>query len=140
MRFNVLISSTASQLPIIGLGVIEQALKKRKHRPIMLVDLAIPRDIESEVSKLDDVFLYTLDDLVNIAQQGLTNRQGATKKATQIIEHQAKDFYNKTKQIKNTPTIKLLRNQFEKIALAEAEKAKKSIKIGSSSDLSLIHI
>ena len=76
----------------------------------------------------------TLDDLVNIAQQGLTNRQGATKKANQIIEHQAKDFYHKTKQIKNTPTIKILRNQFEKIALAEAKKAKNSIKIGSSSE------
>ena len=58
----------------------------------MLVDLAIPRDIESEVSKLDDVFLYTLDDLVNIAQQGLSNRQGATKKANQLIEHQAQRF------------------------------------------------
>ena len=133
-NYDVLISSTASQLPIIGLGAIEQALKKRKHRPIMLVDLAIPRDIESEVSKLDDVFLYTLDDLVNIAQQGLSNRQAATKKATQIIEHQAKDFYHKIKQIKNTPTIKLLRNHFEKIALAEAEKAKNSIKTGSSSE------
>ena len=80
-NYDVLISSTASQLPIIGLGVIEQALKKRKHRPIMLVDLAIPRDIESEVSKLDDVFLYTLDDLVNIAQQGLTNRARCDKKS-----------------------------------------------------------
>ena len=100
----------------------------------MLVDLAIPRDIESEISKLDDVFLYTLDDLVNIAQQGLSNRQAATKKATQIIEHQAKDFYHKIKQIKNTPTIRLLRDQFEKIALAEAEKAKNNIKTGSSSE------
>ena len=79
-NYDILISSTASQLPIIGLGMIEQALKKRKFRPIMLVDLAIPRDIESEVSKLDDAFLYTLDDLVNIAQQGVTNREGRYKK------------------------------------------------------------
>mgnify|MGYP006411645835 FL=1 len=133
-NYDILISSTASQLPIIGLGMIEQALSKRKHRPIMLVDLAIPRDIESEVSKLDDVFLYTLDDLVKIAQQGVINRQDATKKANQIIEYQAKDFYHKSKQIKNIPTIKLLRDQFENIALIEAKKARNSIKIGSPSE------
>ena len=133
-NYDILISSTASQLPIIGLGMIEQALKKRKFKPIMLVDLAIPRDIESEVSKLDDAFLYTLDDLVNIAQQGVTNREGAIKKANLIIENQVKDFYQKSKQTKNIPTIKILRNQFEKIALIEAKKAKNKIREGSPSE------
>ena len=114
--------------------MIEQALKKRKFKPIMLVDLAIPRDIESEVSKLDDAFLYTLDDLVNIAQQGVTNREGAIKKANLIIENQVKDFYQKSKQTKNIPTIKILRNQFEKIALIEAKKAKNKIREGSPSE------
>lgn len=114
--------------------MIEQALKKRKYRPIMLVDLAIPRDIESEVSKLNDVFLYTLDDLVNIAQQGISNRQGAIEKANLIIEKQATDFFQKSKQTKNIPTIKILRNQFTKIAAEEAKKAKSKIESGSPSE------
>jgi len=134
-NYDILISSTASQLPIIGLGMIEQALKKRKYRPIMLVDLAIPRDIESEVSKLNDVFLYTLDDLVNIAQQGISNRQGAIEKANLIIEKQATDFFQKSKQTKNIPTIKILRNQFAKIAAEEAKKAKNKIESGSPSEV-----
>ena len=83
--YDIVISCTGSQLPVIGLGMIERAIKIRKHKPMLLIDLAIPRDIESETSKLNDIFLYTLDDLAQIAQEGIDNRVDAVKDAEVII-------------------------------------------------------
>ena len=67
-EFDVVVSCTASTLPIIGLGMVERAVKARRHRPMFMVDLAVPRDIEEEVGELDDVFLYTVDDLALIVE------------------------------------------------------------------------
>jgi glutamyl-tRNA reductase len=69
-EFDAVISCTASSLPIIGLGAVERALKQRRHRPMFMVDLAVPRDIEPEVKALDDVYLYTVDDLASVVQTG----------------------------------------------------------------------
>ena len=79
--FDIVISSTSSQLPIIGLGMIEKAIRLRKHKPMLLIDLAIPRDIEPEVAELDDIFLYTFDDLAKITEKNLKNREKETAKA-----------------------------------------------------------
>ena len=76
-RADIVISSTASQLPILGKGAIESALKQRKHKPIFMVDLAVPRDVEPEVNDLDDVYLYSVDDLQSVIQQNMENRQQA---------------------------------------------------------------
>ncbi len=70
-EFDIIVSCTASTLPIIGLGAVERAVKARRHRPIFMVDLAVPRDIEPEVGKLEDVFLYTVDDLGAIVREGM---------------------------------------------------------------------
>lgn len=82
---DVVISSTASTLPIVGKGMVEQALKQRKHKPMFLVDLAVPRDIEEQVGELEDAYLYTVDDLQSIVAQNLNNRQQAAEQARQMI-------------------------------------------------------
>lgn len=82
---DVVISSTASTLPIVGKGMVEQALKQRKHKPMFLVDLAVPRDIEQQVGELEDAYLYTVDDLQSIVAQNLNNRQQAAEQARQMI-------------------------------------------------------
>ena len=72
-QYDIVISCTGSQLPIIGLGLIEKSIKLRKHKPMLLIDLAVPRDIEAEISELDDIFFYTLDNLSEMAQDGIIN-------------------------------------------------------------------
>ena len=133
-EYDVVISCTGSQLPIIGLGMIERAIKIRKHKPMVLVDLAIPRDIESEISKLNDIFLYTLDELAQITQEGIDNRADAVKDAQIIIEKKVNNFYQKSNEKKASPTIISLRNQFEESRLKEINKAKKQLKNGKSID------
>ncbi|WP_243695499.1 glutamyl-tRNA reductase [Rheinheimera sp. D18] len=82
---DIVISSTASTLPIVGKGMVEQALKQRKHKPMFLVDLAVPRDIEQQVAELEDAYLYTVDDLQSIVEQNMSNRQQAAEQARSII-------------------------------------------------------
>ena len=89
--FDIVISSTASQLPLIGKGMVEKALKQQK-MPMFLVDLAVPRDIESEVNELGDAYLYTVDDLQHIVQKNLENREQAAKEAEKLIDKQAGDY------------------------------------------------
>ncbi|MCK5666512.1 MAG: glutamyl-tRNA reductase, partial [Thiotrichaceae bacterium] len=89
---DIVVSSTASQLPILGKGRVESAIKKRKHKPIFMVDLAVPRDIEPEVATLNDVYLYTVDDLQNIIQDNLKSRRQAAEQAEEIIDTNVEHF------------------------------------------------
>jgi len=89
---DILISSTASPLPVLGKGAVERALKERKHRPIFMVDIAVPRDIEPEVSELDDVYLYTVDDLQGVVEEGMRSRREAAEQAKEIIEFHTEEF------------------------------------------------
>ncbi|KAA3629638.1 MAG: glutamyl-tRNA reductase [Proteobacteria bacterium] len=91
---DIVISSTASQLPILGKGAAERAIKQRKHRPILMVDIAVPRDIEPEVGELDDVYLYTVDDLQEVIEENLRSRREAAKQAEEIIDVQTSQFMN----------------------------------------------
>jgi glutamyl-tRNA reductase len=91
-EFDAVVSCTASTLPIIGLGAVERALKKRRHRPMFMVDLAVPRDIEAEVRSLDDVYLYTVDDLATVVQTGMAHRQAAVAQAEVIIDAGVQSF------------------------------------------------
>ncbi|MGU3625458.1 glutamyl-tRNA reductase [Comamonas testosteroni] len=91
-EYDAIISCTASTLPIIGLGAVESALKKRKRRPIFMVDLAVPRDIESEVKNLNDVYLYTVDDLATVVRTGQAQRQAAVQQAEVIIDTGVQSF------------------------------------------------
>jgi len=91
-RADILVSSTASQLPILGKGSVETAIKTRKHKPMFMVDLAVPRDIEPEVAQLPDVYLYTVDDLRDTVEENLRSRQEAAKKAEEIIDIEVAHF------------------------------------------------
>lgn len=91
-EYDAIISCTASTLPIIGLGAVESALKKRKRRPIFMVDLAVPRDIEAEVKHLNDVYLYTVDDLATVVRTGQAQRQAAVQQAEVIIDTGVQSF------------------------------------------------
>ena len=130
--FDIVITSTASQLPIVGLGMVERAIKARKHRPIFMVDLAVPRDIEAEVAQLDDVFLYTVDDLAQVVTDGIENRQEAAMSAETIISTRVEAFMHWLQKRKSVPTIKALRDQAETMRTAELEKAIKLIQKGES--------
>jgi len=132
--FDIVVTSTASQLPIIGLGMVETAIKTRRHRPIFMVDLAVPRDIESEVADLDDVFLYTVDDLAQVVSDGMENRQTAAIEAEQIVENRVEHFMQWFKKRDAVPTIKALRDQFEATRKAELEKALKQLQKGDSAE------
>lgn len=91
-EFDIVVSCTASTLPIVGLGAVERALKKRRHRPMFMVDLAVPRDIEPEVKALEDVYLYTVDDLASVVQTAQASRQAAVAQAEAIIDAGVQSF------------------------------------------------
>jgi len=126
------ITSTASQLPIVGLGMVERAIKARRHRPMFMVDLGVPRDIEPEVAQLDDVFLYTVDDLGQVVSEGMENRQEAAVNAEMIVAARVENFMHWIKKRDSVPTIKALRDQAEATRKTELEKALKMIQKGES--------
>ena len=110
---DIVISSTASQLPILGKGATETALRKRKHRPIFMVDLAVPRDIETQVGDLDDIYLYTVDDLKNVVDENLRSREVAAEAAQEIINLEVKAFTQWMRTHQSADEIRLLRQKAE---------------------------
>ncbi|MEN6629535.1 MAG: glutamyl-tRNA reductase, partial [Sulfuricella sp.] len=122
---DIIITSTASPLPILGKGLIERVIKQRKHRPMFMVDLAVPRDIESEVGELDDVFLYTVDDLAQVIEAGIGNRQLAAEEAEAIIEIQVGDFMHWMDTRSIVPTIRGLRDHAERLRRHELARAER---------------
>ena len=120
---DIVVSSTASTLPIIGKGLTESALRARKHRPMLMYDLAVPRDIEGEVGALDDVFLYTVDDLGKVAREGMEVRGNAVTQAEAIIENQVTDFMHWLGNRELVPTIRALRDSAERARRHEMERA-----------------
>jgi glutamyl-tRNA reductase len=129
-EYDVVISCTASPLPIVGLGMVERSLKQRRHKPMVMVDLAVPRDIETEIGKLDDVFLYTLDDLGQIVEQGLESRQAAVVEAEAIIDGQVHDFLQWVDAREVVPTIRALRDSAERARRHEVDHAMKLLRRG----------
>jgi glutamyl-tRNA reductase len=133
-EFDAVISCTASTLPLIGLGAVERALKRRRHRPMFMVDLAVPRDIEPEVQALSDVYLYTVDDLAAVVQTGQANRQAAVAQAEVIIDAGVQSFLHWMDQRANVPLIKQLHAQAEDWRSAEIARARKLLAKGESVD------
>ena len=125
-NFDVVISCTASSLPIIGLGMVERSVRQRRHRPVLMIDLAVPRDIEDEVSRLDDVFLYTVDDLREVVDAGLEGRRLAVAEAESIIDTQVNAFMNWMVQRQSVPLIQELHARGDAVleALSKALTAK----------------
>ncbi|WP_153162687.1 glutamyl-tRNA reductase [Zoogloea sp. 1C4] len=121
--YDIVVSCTGSPLPIIGLGMVERALKARRHRPMVMVDLAVPRDIEAEVAALDDVFLYTVDDLAKVVDSGLESRQQAVVEAESIIDQRVDGFLHWLDTRGTVPTIRALREHADALRRAEVERA-----------------
>ena len=129
-QFDIVVSCTASTLPLIGLGLVERAVKARRHRPVFMVDLAVPRDIEPEVARLDDVFLYTVDDLAQVVQTGMENRQAAVKQAEAIIDARVESFMHWVGDRAMVPVIRELHDSSEALRMAELERARKLLARG----------
>lgn len=130
-KADIVISSTASQLPLIGKGMVERALKQRKHKPIFMVDIAVPRDIEGEVAELSDVFLYTVDDLRSVIEDNMRSRKVAAVEAIQIIKDQSIAFINNISAREAGDVIKVIRNKADELRQSELDKAIKSLAAGA---------
>jgi glutamyl-tRNA reductase len=129
-EFDVVVSCTASLLPVIGLGAASRAIKARKRRPMLMVDLAVPRDIEAEVVSLPDVYLYTIDDLAQIVQAGGDKRLAAVGQAESIIESGVRDFVRWLGTRETVPLIQALQTQAETWRAAELQRARKLLAKG----------
>ena len=133
-EFDAVISCTASVLPIIGLGAVERAVKLRKRRPIFMIDLAVPRDIEPEVKALSDIYLYTVDDLAQVVQTGKDSRQAAVAEAEIIIDAGVQNFMSWLHQRGTVPLIQQLNAQADEWRALEITRAKKLLAKGESID------
>lgn len=128
---DIIISSTASPLPILGKGAVERALRKRKHRPFFMVDIAVPRDIEPEVAALADVFLYTVDDLHNVIEENVRSREGAAREAENLIMAGTQTFLSQLRALDAVATLKQFRQRAEILRDIEIEKALRALRNGS---------
>ena len=133
-EFDAVISCTASTLPIIGLGAVERALKKRKRRPMFMVDLAVPRDIEPEVKRLGDVYLYTVDDLGGVVQTAQASRQAAVAQAEAIVDAGVQSFMHWVDQRNSVPLIQQLNAQADAWRAGELARARKALAKGEDVD------
>lgn len=131
---DIVISSTASQLPILGKGSVERALKIRKRKPIFMVDIAIPRDIEPEVGELDDIYLYCVDDLHDIIEENLQSRRDAAEQAEEIIDSQVEHFIAWLRAQDAVPVIRSIRELAEQESKLLLTKAKKQLEQGMDPD------
>jgi glutamyl-tRNA reductase len=133
-EFDAVISCTASTLPIIGLGAVERALKRRKRRPIFMVDLAVPRDIEVEVKALEDVYLYTVDDLAGVVQTAQASRQAAVAQAEAIVDAGVLSFMHWVDQRGSVPLIQQLNAQADEWRAGELARARRLLAKGENVD------
>ncbi|NVK75531.1 glutamyl-tRNA reductase [Marinomonas sp. CT5] len=129
---DIVISSTASQLPIIGKGMVERATSQRRHSPMLLIDIAVPRDIEPEVEDVNDAYLYTVDDLHSVIEENVRARQDAAKAAEQMIEEGIDSYRRVVESRKVSDLIVTFRKSAETIKNTELEKALKGLEMGQS--------
>lgn len=133
-EFDIVISSTASQLPLIGKGMVEQALKMRKHRPMFMVDIAVPRDIESQVSELADVYLYTVDDLKDIIDQNMQLREQEVDKASEIIDAGVEQYLSRIRSRDVAGLVVNFRESMEATSQEELDKALQLLGTGKAAE------
>lgn len=129
-QFDIVISCTGAPLPIIGKGLIERVLRQRRYRPMVMIDLAVPRDIETEVAQIENVFLYTIDDLGKIIEEGREARQSAAAEAETIVLEQVELYMNWLRNREVVPVIKQLRGHAESYRQIELERARKLLARG----------
>jgi glutamyl-tRNA reductase len=131
---DIVISSTASQLPILGKGAVERALRQRRYKPIFMVDIAVPRDIEPEVGELEDVYLYSVDDLHEVVSENLKSRQGAATAAEKLVAAGAQDFMQRLRELAAVDVLKAYRQQAEALRDEELAKALRLLNNGAPAD------
>jgi glutamyl-tRNA reductase len=131
-QFDMIVTSTASSLPILGKGLLERAIKSRRHTPMFIVDLAVPRDVEPEAAELDDVFLYSVDDLANIVKDNLQIRVDALTQAEAMIAEQAQSFLRWLDGRSVIPTLTALQGHHEVLRAAEVERARRLLAGGTA--------
>ncbi|WP_336367179.1 glutamyl-tRNA reductase [Marinobacter sp. C2H3] len=127
---DIIISSTASPLPILGKGAVERALKQRKRRPYFMVDIAVPRDIEPEVAALDDVYLYTVDDMHHVIEENIRSREGAAREAENLVTDGVQDFLRQLRALDAVSTLKQFRQRAEDLRDQETAKALRALRNG----------
>ncbi|MCB1614786.1 MAG: glutamyl-tRNA reductase [Pseudomonadales bacterium] len=127
---DIVISSTASQLPILGKGAVESALKKRRHKPVFMVDIAVPRDIEPEVGELDDVYLYSIDDLQDTIKENLKSREEAAREADIIIENAIEQYLASQRELDAVHAVKAYRQKAEELRDEETARALRLLEKG----------
>ncbi len=132
--FDVVISCTASPVPIVGLGAVERAIRQRRRRPMLIVDLAVPRDVEPEVRSLSDVYLHTVDDLAAIVRSNGALREAAVVRAEAIVEQGVAEFLRWLRLRRSTPLIQALHGQTEAWRAAEIGRAKRALARGDDVD------
>jgi glutamyl-tRNA reductase len=127
---DIVISSTASPLPILGKGAVERAIRRRRRKPMFIVDLAVPRDVEEEVGELSDVYLYSIDDLQQFVQDNLETRRAAAQEAEKIVNFETERFMRWLRSLNAVPTILDLRRSIDAMAKAEVERAQRRLAAG----------
>lgn len=131
---DIVISSTGSQLPVLGKGAVERALKLRKHKPIFMVDIAVPRDVEPQVGELEDVYLYTVDDLHEVVAENLKSRQGAAQAAEELVLRGTADFMARLRELEAVDVLRAYRQQGEACRDEELQKAMRALANGSAAE------
>lgn len=134
---DIVISSTASPLPVVGKGTVESALKKRKHQPIFMVDIAVPRDIEAEVGELNDIYLYTVDDLQEVIEENMRSRQEAAEQASEIVDLHVDEFMGWLRSLDAVGMIQDYRRQAELMRDEVFNRALKQMQAGKSPEEAL---
>jgi len=134
IQADIVVSSTNSQLPLLGKGAVEKAFRQRRHRPMLLVDLAVPRDIEAEVGEVPDAYLYTIDDIRGVIDDSVRSRNEAATEAEQIIDRGVKEYLDHVRSLSAVSTLKSFRGQAEAVRHAELEKARRALEKGGQVD------
>ncbi|MEM9601973.1 MAG: glutamyl-tRNA reductase [Pseudomonadota bacterium] len=139
-RADIVIASTASPRPVFGKGTVETALRQRKRRPMLMIDIAVPRDIEAEVGQLDDVFLYTVDDLAHIVDAGQQTRRDAAELGEHIVEHETDAFMRWLAERGALDSVLTLRDHAQTIEQQTLARATRRLRAGDDPEAVLAHL
>src|SRR5262245_36713140 len=127
---DIVISSTASPTPVITYDAVRAALRARRHKPMFMVDIAVPRDIEPEVAKIEDIYLFTIDDLQNVVSQNLESRREAARDANHMLATEIAAFEQQLRTLDAVPAIRQLRNEAEAVRAQTTEQARRMLAAG----------
>jgi glutamyl-tRNA reductase len=135
LKVDMVLSSTGADHPIIGKDIVLTVMKRRKHRPLFFIDIAVPRDIEAEINNIENVYLYDIDDLKSLSQAHLSNRLQESERAHAIVEEEVAKFESRLKQLELSPVITQVLDKLEKVRAGEVKKAAQRLKSGDEETL-----